>query len=242
MARLSQWQPYDRYVQAGMTDGQFMSGKFTLLAAGPPRLANIGSLTFAGANLAEGAGDDIVFPLGVVQNFNLSHTRQFNRIFEIGSERSFFISGRTFGQIGLSRILYHGPSLLRVLYAYYQDLFPPTLIPSVIGANNIGALTVANAHNVKIPPGYENMYLNLASDLFNQPIGLMAYFRDSNEDTVGAIYMESCYIPNHTIATDAQGVIIQENVGVQFERAVPVAVSALALVGLDASDNEILGL
>ena len=216
MARLSQWQPYDRYVQAGMTDGQFMSGKFTLLAAGPPRLANIGSLTFAGANLAEGAGDDIVFPLGVVQNFNLSHTRQFNRIFEIGSERSFFISGRTFGQIGLSRILYHGPSLLRVLYAYYQDLFPPTLIPSVIGANNIGALTVANAHNVKIPPGYENMYLNLASDLFNQPIGLMAYFRDSNEDTVGAIYMESCYIPNHTIATDAQGVIIQENVGVQF--------------------------
>jgi len=242
MARLSQWQPYERYVQSGLVDGQFLSGAFTLLAAGPPRLANIGSLTFAGGGLAEGAGDDIVFPLGVVQNFNLSHTRQFNRIFEIGSERSFFISGRTFGQIGLARVLYHGPSLLRVLYAYYQDLFPPTLIPSVIGANNIGALTVANAHNVKIAPGYENLYLNLASDLFSQPIGLMAYFRDSNEDTVGAIYMEGSYIPNHTIATDAQGTIIQESVGVQFERAVPVAVSALALVGLDASDNELMGM
>lgn len=210
-----------------------------MLAAGPPRLANIGLLTFAGD--VGTAGDDIVFPIGIVQNFNLSHNRQFNRIWEIGSERSFFISGRTVGQLGLSRILYHGPSLLRVLYAYYQDLFPPTLIPSVIGANNIGALTVANAHNVKIPPGYENMYLNLASDLFSQPIGLMAYFRDSNEDTVGSIYMESCYIPNHTIATDAQGTIIQENVGVQFERAVPVAVSALALVGLDASDSALLG-
>jgi hypothetical protein len=131
---------------------------------------------------------------------------------------------------------------LRVLYAYYQDLFPPTLVPSVIGANNIGALTVANAHNVKIPPGFENMYLNLASDLFAQPIGLMAYFRDSNEDTVGSIYMESCYIPNHTVATDAQGTIIQENTALQFERALPVAVSALALVGLDAADQEILGL
>ena len=142
----------------------------------------------------------------------------------------------------MSRILYHGPSLLRVLYAYYQDLFPPTLVPSVIGANNIGALTVSNAHNVKIPPGFENMYLNLASDLFNQPVGLMCYFRDSNEDTVGSIYMESCYIPNHTLATDSQGTVIQENAGVQFERAVPVAVSALALVGLDAADQEILGL
>ena len=214
-----------------------MSGAFTLLAAGPPRLANIGSLTFAGSNLSTGAGNDIVFPMGVVQNFNLSHTRQFSRIFEVGSERSFFISGRTFGQVGLSRVLYSGPSLLRVIYAYYQDLFPPTLVPSVIGSNNIGALTVANAHNVKIPPGYENLYLNLASDLFAQPVGLMAYFRDSNEDTVGAIYMESCYIPNHTIATDSQGTIIQESVGVQFERAVPVAVSALALVDLSASDN-----
>lgn len=86
------------------------------------------------------------------------------------------------------------------------------------------------------------MYLNLASDLFNQPIGMMCYFRDSNEDTYGSIYLEGCYIPNHTIATDAQGTIIQENAAVQFERAVPVAVSALALVGLDAADNEISGL
>jgi len=242
VARLSQWQPYNRYIQSGLVDGQFLNASFTLLAAGPPRLANVGALTFAGDGLSGGVADEIVFPIGIVQNFNLSHNRQFNRIWEVGSERSFFISGRTVGQLGLSRVLYHGPSLLRVLYAYYQDLFPPTLVPSVIGPNNIGALTVANAHNVKVPPGFENMYLNLASDLFNQPIGIMAYFRDSNEDTVGAVYMESSYIPNHTIATDAQGTIIQENVGVQFERAVPIAVSALALVGLDAADQEVLGL
>lgn len=233
MAKLSEWQPYEQYVQGGLVDGQFLNASFTLLAAGPPRLANVGEVNFAGTGLAEGAVDQLVFPIGIVQNFNLSHNRQFSRIFEIGSERSFFISGRTIGQLGLSRVMYHGPSLLRVLYAYYQDLFPPTLIPSVIGANNLGAITVANAHDVKIPPGYENLYLNLASDLFNQPMGLMAYFRDSNEDTVGSVYLESCYIPNHTIATDAQGTILQENVGVQFERAVPVAVSALALVALE---------
>lgn len=236
MARMSTWQPYTQRVQAGMVDGQFLNASFTLLAAGPPRLANIGSATLAAGGIAAAAGDDIVFPIGIVQNFNLSHNRQFSRVWEIGSERSFFVAGHTVGQLGLSRVMYHGPSLLKVLYAYYQDLIPPTTIQSVIGVNNLSMMTVANAHDIKISPGFENLYLNLASDLFNQPVGLMVYFRDSNEDTIGSIYLEACVIPNHTIATDAQGTIIQENAAVQFERGLPVAVSALALVDMSAND------
>ena len=242
MAKFSEWQPYSRYVQSGLVDGQFLNASFTMLAAGPPRLANLGLGFGVGTALTEGAGDDIVYPIGIVQNFNLSHNRQFNRVWEIGSERSFFISGRTVGQMGLSRIMYHGPSLLRVLYAYYQDLFPATVIPSVIGPDNKGALTVANPHDVKIAPGYENLYLNLASDLFNQPVGIMEYLRDSNEDTVGSVYLESCYIPNHTLATDAQGTVLQENAAVQFERAFAVAVSALPLVSLGAAEGQAIGL
>ena len=242
MARFSEWSPNQRYVQAGLEDGQFMSAAYTLLAAGPPRLANVGGFNFVGDNAEGGAIDEIVFPLGVTQNFSLSHNRTFNRIFEIGSERSYFISGRTVGQLGLSRVMYHGPSLLRVMYAYYQDLLDPTIIPSVIGGANIGAALIANPHNVKIPPGFKNLFTNLASDMFSQPIGLMCYFANSNEETVGSVYLEAGYIPSHTIATDAQGVIIQENMALQFERAVPVAVSALDLVGLDASDQSILGL
>lgn len=124
--------------------------------------------------------------------------------------------------------MYHGPSLLRMLYAYYQDLVPPTVVPFVFA--NPGAANVANPHDVKIPPGYENLFLNLASDLFSQPIGLLMYFRDSNEDTVGAIYMEGAYVPSHQIATDAGGTVIQESAAIQFERAVPVAVKGLALI------------
>lgn len=214
-----------------MVDGQFLNAGFTVIAAGPPRLANIGGATAAAAALQPGQGgaaDQMVLPIGVVQNVNLSHNRTFNRIFEVGSERSYFISGRTIGQLSLARILYHGPSLLRMLYAYYEDAIPPTIVQAVFP--NAGIATVANPHDVIIPAGYENMFINLASDLFNQPIGLLMYVRDSNLDTYGAVYMESCYIPNHTWATDAQGVIIQESAAVQFERAVPVAVSALALI------------
>ena len=229
MASLSQWSPYNRFVQGGMADGQFMSAAFTLLAAGPPRLSNVGGTAVVAAGLSTGAaGSDFAMPIGVVQNINLSHNRSFARFWEIGSERSYFISGRTVGQVSLSRVMYHGPSLLRMLYAYYQDLLPPTIIPFVF--KNQAPGVVANPHNVKIPPGYENIFLNLASDLFSQPVGMLMYFRDTNEDTVGAIYLEECYIPSNTIATDAGGTVIQENASMQFERGVPVAVSSLALI------------
>lgn len=229
MATFSEWSPYEKFVQAGMVDGQFLNAGFTVICAGPPRLANIGGATsFGGALSQKGGADQLVLPIGVVQNVNLSHNRTFNRIFEVGSERSYFISGRTVGQLALARILYHGPSLLRMLYAYYEDVIPPTVVQKVFP--NTGIATVANPHDVIIPPGYENMFLNLASDLFNQPIGLLMYVRDSNLDTYGAIYMEGSYVPNHTWATDSQGVIIQESAAIQFERAVPVAVSALSLI------------
>lgn len=229
MATFSEWSPYEKFVQAGMVDGQFLNAGFTVLAAGPPRLANIGGSTAVGGALTAGAGaDQMVMPIGVIQNVNLSHNRTFNRIFEVGSERSYFISGRTIGQLSIARILYHGPSLLRMLYAYYEDAIPPTIVNAVFP--NAGIATVANPHDVIIPPGFENLFLNLASDLFNQPVGILMYVRDSNLDTYGAVYMESCYVPNHTWATDAQGVIIQESAAIQFERAVPVAVSALSLI------------
>ena len=234
MAKFSEWAPYEKYVQAGLSDGQFLNAGFTVIAAGPPRLANIGGATTTAAALSSAKADQMVMPIGVVQNVNLSHNRTFNRIFEVGSERSYFVSGRTVGQLGMARILYHGPSLLRMVYAYYEDAVPPNVISAVFP--NAGIATVANPHDVKIPPGYENMFINLASDLFNQPIGLLMYVRDSNLDTYGAVYLEGCYVPNHTWATDAQGVIIQESVAVQFERAVPVAVSALSIItGLSSS-------
>lgn len=225
----SNWSPYSSYVQAGMVDGKYANAGFTLLAAGPPRISNIGgAAALTGALNNRLGANQIVYPMGIIQNFNLSQTRQFSRIFEIGSERSYFIAGRTVGQLGLGRIYYHGASLLRVLYAYYEDVLPPTLITPMFA--NQGSKTMSNPHDVIIPPGYENIYVNLASDLFAQPIGILMYIRDINQATLGAMYFEACYLPNHNWATDSQGVLIQESAAVQFERIVPVAVTALSLL------------
>jgi hypothetical protein len=224
MSQLSNWAPYDSYVQGGMVDGRFMSAAFTLIAAGPPRLASVGGAA------AVGGPKEFAFPIGVVQNFNLSHNRQFSRFWEVGSERSYFISGRTMGQMSLSRIMYHGSSLLRVLYAYYQDEIPATGAKFMSLFDNEGMNNVANPHDVVIPPGYENVFLNLASDLFAQPIGLLLYFRDSNLATLGAGYLESCYVPAMNLASDSQGTVIQESAQLQFERMMPIDVNAVALI------------
>ncbi len=231
MASLTNWKPYQQKVDnsSALGEGRFASGAFTMIAAGPPRLSQIGGAAGASSSLSGSGPANWALPIGVVQNFNLSHNRQFARFWELGSERSYFISGRTQAQAGFGRVLYNGPSLLRMMYSFYSDAIPPTLIPT-FGVDPSIAASVANQHDVKIPPGFENIYLNLASDLFSQPCGLLVYMKDSNEQTLGAVYLEETYIPSHSIATDAQGVVIQEQVALQPERVVPVAVASVALI------------
>lgn len=231
-ATITNWRPYSQKIDnsSGLGEGRFASGAFTMIAAGPPRLAAIGGSTAAAAAASTGAGPaNFALPIGVVQNFNLAHNKNFARFWELGSERSYFIAGRTVAQAGFSRVLYNGPSLLRMMYAFYNDALPPTLVPT-FGIDPTIPPLVANQHNVKIPAGFENIYLNLASDLFSQPCGLLVYMKDSNEQTLGAVYLEETYIPSHSIATDAQGVVMQEQVSLQPERVVPVAVTAVALI------------
>ncbi len=233
----SNWSPYTGYVQSGLVDGAYAQAAHTLIAAGPPRLANIGgAAALGGAVSGSGqAANQVVYPMGLIQSFSLNHSRQFSRIFEIGSERSYFIAGRAVGNIGLGRVYYHGASLLRTLYAYYQDLLPPTLVPSMFP--NAGANVMSNPHDVKIPPGYDNLYLNLASDLFAQMVGMLMYIRDVNEQTLGAYYFEACNVPNHGFQFDGQSVVMQESASIQFERAVPVQVAALSLITNTSQSN-----
>jgi hypothetical protein len=226
MSTISTWNPYNQFVQ-NLDDTVYMSGENTYLAAGPPRLANIGGTVTAAAALSAGTkAADFAMPIGIVQSFSWGQNMNLMRFFEIGSMRSYFVPGKVVGQLSLSRVMYHGASLLRILYAYYQDLVPPTIVPAVFP----NTAKLVNPHNTIIPPGYENIFLNLASDLFRQPIGILMYMRDSNDNTMGAVYFEQCFIPSHSMGFDAQGIVIQEQASIQYERPIPVAVSALSLI------------
>jgi hypothetical protein len=209
-------------------DSRFITSEQILLAAGPPRLAQVGGAIAAGAELTtnQSSVPSFAYPIGAVKSFSVSQSMNLMRFFEVGSIRSYFIPGKRIGQLSLGRVLFHGPSMLRVLYAYYQDLLPPTVIQSLYPSNAV----IKNPHNVILSPGSNNMYINLMSDLFSQPFGMLMYIRDSNEAVYGASYFEQCYVPNYSTGFDAQGIVVQENCGIQYERIVPVGVAALDLI------------
>ena len=232
MASLPNWNFFNRNVQGGLLEGRYLNAAFTLVAAGPPRLA---------ATAANGAevdlGGDIAYPVGVLQQIGVNQQSQIMRLWEIGSERSYFIRGRTSGSISLGRIMFHGPSLLRVLYAYMKD--PAGKFDQLYDNNAQANTNVSGNVNSKkefvLDPGYENLWIDLASDVFSQPIGLLFYLRDSNEDTVGAFYAEYCMITNHSWSTDAGGTVLTEQAGLFYERLIPIDVKAVPLIKDSAS-------
>lgn len=230
MGRLANWKPLEQAVQPEllMQDGttnkpneaSYLSGAYTMLAAGPPRLAQMGGASGA-ASIA--AGSDFAYPIGILQGVNLGQSKAWSRFFELGSQRSYFVAGRTMGQIQLNRVMYHGPSLLRMLYAYYQDPVPES-DPLFRPMFDNPAITLNSAFkDIKVPPGYENIFLNLASDLFDQPVGLLFYMRDTEENTVAMMYAEACTVTNHTWGVDAMSLVVQEGGSLQYERLVPVS-------------------
>jgi len=233
---LNNWDFHNHHVQAELMGGEFVSAETTLIAAGPPRLSDIGN----GNSVIDDSEADQVFPIGVLENVGLSQSKQLQRIFEIGSSRSYFIPGRTIGSITLGRVLYHGPSLLKVLYAYYKQSAADALVklnPNKKGSTiSVGGVdipdpnatllelpTVQNElHRVHFNPGYDDLWMNLASDLFNQPTGICIYFRNQMDMTLGAIYLEECYVQGHQMSISSGSVLLMEGVSLQFDQVRPI--------------------
>ena len=220
MARFSDWDFFNKNVQSGLTEGQFINSASTLLCAGPPYLAASGSTTEAQASSGE-----VVYPIGLTNGWGVSQQMAVVPVVETGSYRSYTVTGPTQGSLQLGRTLYHGPSLLRTMYAYYKALAPGG-VPVYPMIDNEAANIARNPHNyISDSPGYENAYFNLASDIFTQPIGLMIFIQDINRESYGAIYLEQVHIGNHEIQSGPSSVVIQEQIGATFTRAKPVKLS-----------------
>lgn len=233
------WDYHNHHVQAELMGGEFLSAETTLIAAGPPRLSDItGGPTGDDQTIDEIREGDMVFPIGVLENVGLSQSKQLQRIFEIGSTRSYFVPGRVIGSVTLGRIMYHGPSLMKALYAHYkQSRGDFQFNHKGKGATyQVGSATLPDPnatlldlkalqnqlHQVKYNPGYDDLWLNLASDIFNQPTGLALYFRNAMDVTIGAVYLEECYIQGHQMSISSGSVLVMEGVSLQFDQLKPI--------------------
>lgn len=224
-----EWNFFRNKVQSGMPHGQFLSGRSTIIAAGPPNIVALGN-----ESAADATGSQAVFPIGLTQSMSINQSLAVQRFFEIGSVRQYFITGHNITNFGLNRTLYHGPNLLRALYAYYSSNTAGTLVtyPSINALlKKYAAMPLGvNQHSVSISPGEQNFFINMTSDLFSQPVGLLLLLRDQDELTYGMAYAENCYVDNYALSTDASSIIMTEGVNIQCERIVPIGSGVVSLI------------
>jgi hypothetical protein len=227
----SNWDFYNYHIQQDVKAGQFVSAESTLVAAGPPSITQ-SAKTQSLNNASVGA----VYPIGLLESVGLQQSKQLQRVFEIGSTRSYFIPGRAIGNVSIGRTFYYGPSLLRVLYAYYRNnsnniTFGMGAPGDVVTVDGI-TLPSPNAqlldtpleglHKLHRTPGEDYFFIEMASDLFAQPTGMAIYFRDANNVNVGAMYLEYCYVQGHQMSISSGSVLIMEGVSLQYDRIVPI--------------------
>jgi len=218
---LTQWDFRSLHVQKELQGGDFINAESILIAAGPPRIRFAGDASTLrdDPDIAEVAA--FAYPIGVVENIGINQNKQLQRLFEIGSKRSYFIPGRNIGSINLARTLYNGPSVLRVLYAYYP---PEKIDPSVAKLLSTGAGSRGDTFTPEIftRPGFADFFINLDSDLFNQPFGLFILILDSDGAPYGAFYLEDAYLNNHALSINSSSVLVAEGVAIQYDQLIPV--------------------
>lgn len=249
MADFLNWSWTSAHVQTEVVNGEYITSEAALIAAGPPRLDNFRTTATTPDTVLDVAFDSApvtLQPIGLVSNFQSNQNRNVNRLFEIGSARAYMIPGRHFAAFSMGRIMFFGPSLLRMLYAWYPDVnldfahgkflagqkisqafgpggsWPTIGIEDAPGFGKSSANVVGQQNNTDSPNNNTDFFINLTSILFRQSLGLCLLLKASNNKTYGACYLEDCMLEGHGFDLDANNVVITEAVNGQFDRIRPI--------------------
>jgi hypothetical protein len=218
------------HVQPTETDGgagNFLSGESAVIVSGPEKL-----ITGDDSNM------DKLIPIGLVQQAQLSQNKQINQILEIGSSVPVFIPGRVSVNATLSKILFDGPSLAYALYrsgkAGTGDVTVPKEKqngdPYSIPASPYPSDGKVVAADSKTPGLF---WINLASRMFNKPLGIGFMLYDMEGQAYGGAYLEGCYLRAHNFGISANASVLAENVSLVAQRIRPVKASVMG----DASSD-----
>ena len=153
---LSKWKDnlLKTYVQPNEVgaSSNFLSSETMVLTAGPSDITKSG---------AESLMDSV--PIGLVQNVQISQNKQINQLYEIGGRDPYMIPGRTVVSLGLSRVLFDGPSLMKALA--FQKI-NGTEQPKTTTEYNKDNLLTSDEHPALPAPGAADsgdFFINLAS-------------------------------------------------------------------------------
>jgi hypothetical protein len=147
------------------------------------------------AKLAFAAGDGTAFGVGMMtQNIQIGYQQQINRIYEIGTNSTYFVGGRTQGQIAIGRVI--GPRPVQV--AFYT---------------RYGNMCNARNNTINLTTGFGGCSPDAAAALVanvdkNLPLGA----------GVGSskFSMKFCVITNIGITIGAQDMIVNEQLQLMY--------------------------
>jgi len=200
LRNLNEWEFKKDHVQPDNLKGNqnFISSESIVLCSGPPRSAD--------SNI------DNLIPIGLIESASVIQNKQVQQLFEVGSRRPFIVPGRTRIQVGLSRVLFNGDSLLGAITRNN----PEGVEPAGVEVNLQGEIDVQG-----------RFYMNLASDFFNRPHGLGLVFSDSEDEYVALVYFEDCIIQAHQMTWGANQTVIVENCNIITDAIVPVEITGV---------------
>ena len=177
----------------------------TAIYAGPARFAGVAG---QGVNLT---------PIGLVDGLQFGSNSQLARLYEIGSNRAFFTRGKVAHNISFGKILADQKNILAALTAAAHGTHNVELHDEGTGA----------------PGADDTIMMNLDSEYLNVPFGLLLVFKTKGSPVGGvntkgkilsALYLEYCMFQGYNFSVGASAPVIMENIGVEFDRPIPVAV------------------
>lgn len=186
---------YERFSQYSATPDT------TVMYAGPARFTGL-------------SGDSsILMPIGLADNIAIQSNPSLARLFEIGSNRSFFTRGKTASAISFGRMLADQKNILAALS---QNSYQPLTIPtSQAGPDSPNP----------------NIMMNIDSEYFAVPFGLMLVMKTRGGGTAGegnvltAVYLEYCMFSNYSFQIASASPVVVESVGIEFDRFLPVSMN-----------------
>jgi len=185
---------YERFSQFSATPDS------TLLYAGPARFTGIDDASS-------------LVPIGLADNITVQANPSLARLFEIGSNRSFFTRGKTASGISFGRMLADQKNILAALTA--QSYKPLTIPTSPAGAES---------------PNPDIM-MNIDSEYFSVPFGLMLILKTRGGGVAGegkvltALYLEYCMFSNYSFGVASASPVVVESIGIEFDRFLPVSLN-----------------
>lgn len=206
------WDWKKKYVGTLKGDGY---ERFSQLSATPDTTAIFGGpARFTGI-----AGKvDMLKPLGLIDGINYGMNPQVQQLYEIGSSRAFFTVGKTSGNLSFSSMLADSENILKVLADNAR--------PDGLNLNEDGSGAAYGKNS--------NVMLNLDAEIARIPFGLLLVFktRGGYGESLGgrgkvlsAVYLEYCMFTNYGFGVTSGAPVIQQGVGVVFDRPVPVNIT-----------------